>query len=70
MRCAYKDLRDLIPTKNTGQISRIIKRLVVRGLLRKVKKTYRYFLTALVTKIIATALNVKQLLGRDILNYH
>lgn len=64
-----KDLRELIPDKNTGQISRIIKRLVVRGLLRKVKKTYRYFLTALGYKIIATALNAKQLLGRNILNY-
>lgn len=30
---------------NTGKVSRLIKRLRIFGLLRKVNKTYKYFLT-------------------------
>lgn len=63
------DLRKLIPSKNTGQISRIIKRLTVRGIVRKMKKSYKYHLTTLGQKIIATTLNIKELLLTRQLNY-
>ena len=56
-----KNLKTLT-NKSTPQISRIIKRLRVKGLIRKVKKSYRYILTKLGQQIIATSLNFKELI--------
>jgi hypothetical protein len=55
-----KDLRTALPNKKTGQISRILKRLTVRGLIRKINKTYKYYVTTLGHKIIVSVLNVKE----------
>lgn len=56
-----KDLRKELSNKSSGQISRIIKRLMLKGLIKKVNKTYRYYLTTLGNKVIKTALKVKEL---------
>ena len=56
-----KNLKSLIG-KSTSQISRIIKRLRVKGLIRKVNKSYRYIVTTLGQQIIATSLNFKELI--------
>jgi hypothetical protein len=56
-----KDLRKELRDKSSSQISRIIQRLKLKGLIKKVNKTYRYYLTALGNKIIKTALKVKEL---------
>ena len=64
-----KHLKKLLKNKSTGQISRIIKRLKVKGLVKKAKGSYKYFLTTLGNKIIATALNFKELICQKQLSY-
>ena len=64
-----KDLRKFLTHKSTGQVSRIIKRLFVKGLIKKVNHTYRYYLTTLGLKVITTALKVKELFVVQELNY-
>jgi predicted transcriptional regulator len=49
----------MIPEKTAGQFSRILKRLRIHGLIKKVSKTYKYYLTALGKQIIAAVLKFK-----------
>jgi len=64
-----KHLKKKMINKSTGQISRIIKRLRVKGIIKKAGKSYRYYLTTLGKKVIATALNFKELVCQYELNY-
>lgn len=52
-------LRKLLPGKTSGQISRLLKRLRTHGLIKKVGRSYRYYLTKLgqSTVIAATKLH-------------
>jgi hypothetical protein len=63
------DIRNLLSDKSVGQISRLIKRLRVHGLIKRASKTYKYYLTTLGRTAIATALNVKELFFAKQLNY-
>ena len=54
-----KELRKMIPEKTVGQLSRILKRLRIHGLIKKVSKTYKYYLTALGKQIITAGLKFK-----------
>ena len=45
-----KDLRRRVKGKNTGQISRLMKRLRMHSLIKKVGRTYKYYLTAWASK--------------------
>jgi hypothetical protein len=56
-----KDLRHRVEGKNTGQISRLMKRLRTHGLIKKIGRTYKYYLTALGKQIIALGLKLKNL---------
>lgn len=56
-----KTIREFIPEKSSAAISRIIKRLYVHGLIKKVKGTYRYYLTKLGKAVITTGLRIKNL---------
>jgi len=56
-----KDLRRRVNDKNTGQISRLMKRLRTHGLIKKIGKTYKYYLTALGKQVIALGLKLKNL---------
>ncbi|NVM56327.1 MAG: MarR family transcriptional regulator [Candidatus Helarchaeota archaeon] len=56
-----KHLREKIHDKNTSQISRILKRLRTHGLIKKVAKTYKYYLTRFGSKVITTGLKLKEL---------
>ena len=56
-----KDLRRLLKGKNTGQISRLMKRLRTHGLVKKVGRTYKYYLTALGKQVVALGLKLKNL---------
>jgi hypothetical protein len=47
-----KHLRDLLPDKTSGQISRLFKRLIVHNLLERVRGTLKYRLTGLGKQII------------------
>jgi hypothetical protein len=56
-----KDLRRHVKDKNTGQVSRLMKRLRTHGLIKKVARTYKYYLTGLGKQVIALGLKLKNL---------
>ena len=56
-----KHLRNKIQGKNSAQISRIIKRLHIHGLIKKVGHAYKYYLTKFGCKIINMGLKLKEL---------
>lgn len=47
--------------KNTGQVSRILKRLRTHGIIKKARKSYKYYLTSLGRQITATSLKLKEM---------
>ena len=56
-----KDLRRRLRDRNSGQISRTMKRLRVHGWIKKVGRTYKYYLTALGKQVITLGLKLKEL---------
>jgi hypothetical protein len=56
-----KDLRRLIKGKNTGQVSRLMKRLRIHGMTKKIGRTYKYYLTGLGKQVMALGLKLKNL---------
>lgn len=56
-----KHLKTKLADKNSGQISGILKRLRNHGLIKKVAKTYKYYLTRLGSQVIAMGLKLKEL---------
>jgi hypothetical protein len=54
-----KDLRRRLPDKTSGQISRTLKHLRVHGIVKKVGRTYRYYLTNVGRRVILAASNSK-----------
>ena len=64
-----KDIRKRIPGLNSGQVSRLIKRLKVFGLIKKAGNTYKYYLTKLGKELIITAQKLKETILIPALNY-
>jgi hypothetical protein len=56
-----KTLRRHLREKNSGQVSRLLKRLRVHGLIKKVGRTYKYYLTQFGKDVIATGLKLREL---------
>lgn len=56
-----KELRKKLTSKSSGQISRILKRLSLHGLIKKVRKTYRYHLTSLAKQILTVGFKFKNM---------
>ena len=56
-----KLLRRTIKDKSGPQISRLLKRMRVHGLIKKVGKTFRYYLTPLGRRTLLTALKLREL---------
>lgn len=63
------DIRKLIPLLNPGQVSRLFKRLKVHGLIKKVGKTYKYYITKLGKEVVLTAQKLKETVLIPALNY-
>lgn len=57
-----KTLRALLPDLSSSALSRVFKRLRVHGLLRRVRRSYRYHLTDLGRRVIAAGLKMRDLL--------
>lgn len=56
-----KNLREILKNKfNSAQMTRIIKRLHIFGLIKKVKNTFKYYTTKFGKKVIAAGLIVKE----------
>ena len=56
-----RHLQMMLPGKNSGQISRLLKCLRMHGLIKKIGKTYKYYLTKLGRRVITTALKLRRL---------
>ena len=56
-----KNLRQLLPDKNAGQITRLLKRLRIHGLIKKVGRRYKYYLTTFGRQIIVMALKLREM---------
>jgi hypothetical protein len=54
-------LRRHLQEKNSGQLSRLLKRLRVHGLIKKVGRTYKYYRTPFGQDVIATGLKLREL---------
>ncbi|MBU2447559.1 MAG: MarR family transcriptional regulator [Bacteroidetes bacterium] len=57
-----KDLRQLLSNKNSGQITRLLKRLRVHGLIKKVGRTYKYYLTEFGRQVVVMALKLREMM--------
>jgi DNA-binding HxlR family transcriptional regulator len=56
-----RDLRSHLPAKNSGQISRLLKRLRLHGLIKKVSQNYKYYLTSFGKQILTAGLKLRNL---------
>jgi len=54
-------LRACVPQYNSGQISRTLRRLRTHGLLKKVNRCYKNYLTALGKQVTALGLSSRSL---------
>jgi len=57
----HKNLRQLLPPKNTGQITRLLKRLRVHGIIKKVGRRYKYYLTEFGRQVALMALKLREM---------
>ena len=55
------DVRKHMPDKSPGQVSRMLKRLWMPGLIRKVGRTYKYYITERGRTVITMGLKLKEL---------
>ena len=53
-------MQSVLPSKSSGQIGRILKRLRLHGLIKKVGKTYKYYLTELGRRAVLAGLKRKE----------
>jgi len=56
-----RNLRRRLQGMTSGQISRLLKRLRVHGLIKKIGKTYKYYLTCFGRQVITLGLKLKEL---------
>ena len=56
-----KSLRCFLPDKTSGQVSRLLKRLRVHGLIKKVGHAYKYCVTQFGKDVLATGLKLREL---------
>lgn len=56
-----KSLRQHLPHKNSGQVSRLLKRLRVHGLIKKVAGRYKYYLTEFGRQAVLMALKLREM---------
>jgi DNA-binding HxlR family transcriptional regulator len=57
-----KALRARFPQFNSGQMSRLLRRLRTHGLIKKTRHCYKYYLTALGKQAAAPGLKLKELI--------
>jgi hypothetical protein len=56
-----RSLRRFLTDKTGPQVSRLLKRLHVHGLIRKMGRTYKYYLTKFGQEVVLTALKLREL---------
>jgi len=55
-----RDLRRHLPDRSGPQISRLLKRLRMHGLIKKIRQTYRYHLSRLGQRVVAAGLRLRE----------
>ncbi len=55
-------LRQVLKDKTGPQVSRLIRRLRMHGLIRRIGRTYKYYLTALGRTAVLAALHLRQMI--------
>ncbi len=55
-----RDLRHHLPALTPGQTSHLLKRLRLHGLIKKVGNRYKYYLTNIGRRVIATVLKLRE----------
>ena len=63
------DIRKILPSLNSGKVSRLFRRLLKHGLIKKVGRTYKYYITKLGKEVFLTALKLKETVLIPALNY-
>jgi len=63
-----RQLREHLPGLSGSQLSRLLKRLRLHGLLKKIGKRYKYYLTTLGRTVATTALKLRELVVIPLLN--
>jgi len=63
-----RHLRAHLPALSGGQLSRVLKRLRLHGLLKKIGKRYKYYLTTLGRTVATAALKLRELVIIPMLN--
>jgi hypothetical protein len=56
-----KNLRRYLAGKSSAQVSRLLKRLRLHGLIKKIGRTYKYYLTRFGKQVIATGMKLREL---------
>ncbi|MBC8231636.1 MarR family transcriptional regulator [bacterium] len=56
-----KDIRKYFPDLSAGQVSRILKRLRLHGMIKRIGRTYKYYTTNLGRKVMLTGLKIRNL---------
>ena len=56
------DLRQHLSGYSSGKVSRLLKRLRIHGLIKRIGKTYKYYLTALGRRVVLAGFTLKQYL--------
>ena len=54
-------LPHILPYKNSGQITRLLKRLRVHGIIKKVSRRYKYYLTEFGRQVALMALKLREM---------
>ena len=61
------DLRRQLPYYNAGQMSRLLKRLRVHGLIKRIGRTYKYYVTRLGRCTLLAGMEIRQYLLPELL---
>ena len=56
-----KTLRRYLPGKTSAQVSRLLKRMRLHGILKKVGHTYKYYLTEFGKQVTTAGLKLREL---------
>jgi len=57
----HADLSQQLPGASTNQVSRYIKRLRVHGIIKRVGRRYKYYITDLGRRVVLTGLKLREL---------
>jgi hypothetical protein len=60
-------LRARLPQLSTGQVSRILKRLRVHGVIKRIAHTYKYYVTSLGKRVLTAGLQIRHMLFPNVL---